>query len=238
MKQTTKILIFVALLSAAGLLPAQIQNLSTFDRNRVHYGISVGYMQSKFTVRYTTDEGVRENIQGVRSYYIPGFHLTIVGDLRINDYLNVRLLPGISFVDRDLNYALSEDYLATSHLLDKRRTVESVYGDLPLDIKIRSVRWRNFRPYVITGIRYGFDFASLKNNKNQTDESIIRLKPGDLSYTTGVGFDFYFPYFKFAIELKMGFGLTDLKVSDDTYYTQSFESIKSRTFTLSITVEG
>lgn len=91
---------------------------------------------------------------------------------------------------------------------------------------------------MITGIRYGFDFASLKNNKNQTDESIIRLKPGDLSYTTGVGFDFYFPYFKFAIELKMGFGLTDLKVPDDTYYTQSFESIKSRTFTLSITVEG
>ena len=131
----------------------------------MHYGISMGYMQSKFTVKYTDDDAIRENIQGVRSYYIPGFHLTIVGDLRINDYLNVRLLPGISFVDRDLNYALSEDYLATSHLLDKRRTVESVYGDLPLDIKIRSVRWRNFRPYVITGIRYGFDFASLKNNK-------------------------------------------------------------------------
>ncbi len=238
MKQITKILIFVVSVSITTVLPAQIQNLLNIDRNIMHYGISVGYMQSKFTVRYTTDEGVRENIQGVRSYYIPGFHLTIVGDLRVNEYVNLRFLPGISFVDRDLNYALSEDFLATSHLLDKRRTVESVYGDLPLDIKIRSVRWRNFRPYVITGLRYGFDFASLKKNKNKTDESIIRLSPGDLSYTAGVGFDFYFPYFKFAIELKMGFGLTELKVPDDTYYTQSIESIKSRTFTLSITVEG
>jgi hypothetical protein len=116
--------------------------------------------------------------------------------------------------------------------------VESVYGDLPLELKVRAVRWRNFRPYVIGGIRYGFDFASLKNNKNENDKSIIRLASSDFSYTTGVGFDFYFPYFKFAIELKMSFGLNELKIPDDTYYTQSIESIKSRTFTLSITVEG
>jgi hypothetical protein len=64
------------------------------------------------------------------------------------------------------------------------------------------------------------------------------LASSDFSYTTGVGFDFYFPYFKFAIELKMSFGLNELKIPDDTYYTQSIESIKSRTFTLSITVEG
>ncbi len=189
-------------------------------------------------VEYTTDAEVRENIQGVTSYYLPGFHLSIIGDLRINDYLNVRILPGIAFVDRDINYSLSEHYLATSHLLDKRRTVESVYGDLPIDVKIRSVRWRNFRPYVITGGKVGFDFASLKNNKNKNNESIIRLAPVDVSYTAGVGFDFYFTYFKFAIELKMGFGLLDLKIPDDTYYTQSIESIKSRTFTFTITVEG
>lgn len=226
------------MLSATGLLPAQIQNLSNFDKNRLHYGIAMGYMQSKFTVRYTDDDAIRENIQGVRSYYIPGFHLSIIGDLRINEFLNLRLIPGISFLDRNLSYALSDDYLATSHLLDKERMVESVYGDLPLELKVRAVRWRNFRPYVIGGIRYGFDFASLKNNKNENDKSIIRLASCDFGYTAGVGFDFYFPYFKFAIELKMSFGLNELKIPDETYYTRSFESIKSRIFTLSITVEG
>lgn len=238
MKHTAKILIFAVLVFSNSFLSAQIQNISTFDKNRLHYGIAVGYIQSKFMVEYTTDAAIRENIQGVTSYYLPGFHLSIIGDLRVNDYLNIRLLPGITFIDRDINYSLSEQYLATSHLLDERRTVESVYGDLPIDIKIRSVRWKNFRPYLITGGKVGFDFASLKNNKNKNNESIIRLAPVDVSYTAGVGFDFYFTYFKFAIELKMGFGLLDLKVPDDTYYTQSIESIKSRTFTLSITVEG
>lgn len=231
-------MIFVVLVGVTTALSAQIQNLSNFDKNRIHYGIAVGYIQSKFTVKYTTDSDIRENVQGVTSYYIPGFHLTILGDLRINDYLNLRFTPGIAFMDRDLNYAFSEAYLATSHLLDERRTAESVYGDLPIELKMRAMRWRNFRPYLITGAKMGFDFASLKNNKNKNDESIIRLAPVDVSYTAGVGFDFYFTYFKFAIELKMGFGLLELKVPDDTYYTQSIESIKSRTFTLSITVEG
>ena len=123
MKHSAKILIFTILVFSSSFLSAQIQNISTFDRNRVHYGIAIGYMQSKFMVEYTTDAEVRENIQGVTSYYLPGFHLSIIGDLRINDYLNVRILPGIAFVDRDINYSLSEHYLATSHLLDKRRTV-------------------------------------------------------------------------------------------------------------------
>ena len=219
-------------------IKGQIQNLPNFDKNIMHYGISVGYMDSKFMLEYTEDEAIRENIQGVTSYYIPGFHITIVGDLRINDYMNIRLLPGISFLDREINYALSDQYASTAHNLDRARKAESIYGDLPIDLKLRSARWRNFRPYVITGLRYGFDFASLKNNKNRNDDSIIRLSPNDFSYTMGVGFDFYFPYFKFAIELKMGLGLVDLKVPDETFYSQSIESIKSRTFTLSISVEG
>ena len=70
------------------------------------------------------------------------------------------------------------------------------------------------------------------------DESIIRLNPVDLRYTVGVGFDFFLPYVKFAIEFKMAFGLLDLKVADDDYYTLSTDNLKSRTFMLSFTFEG
>ncbi len=238
MRFLTKIIIGILILSASISTQAQIFNLNNFDKNLLHYGISIGYLQSKFTVQYTENESVQENIMGVTSYYIPGFHISIIGDLRLNEYMNLRLIPGISFVDRTLKYSLSESYISNNYNPDRERRVESVYGDLPLELKIRAQRWRNFRPYVIGGIRYGFDFASLKNNKNKDDQSIIRLSPSDFSYTMGVGFDFYFPYFKFAIELKMGFGLVNLKIPDETYYTRSIEKINSRSFTLSITVEG
>ena len=238
MKEIAKILICASLVLITPLGYSQILNLSNFDKNTLHYGISVGYMQSKFVVDYTEDDAIRDKIQGVTSYYIHGFHISIIGDLRINDYMNLRLIPGISFVDRELSYALSDAFASLTHTPERKRFVESVYGDLPLELKLRSQRWNNFRPYIITGVKYGFDFASLKNNKNRNDESIIRLASSDFSYLMGAGFDFYFQYFKFAIELKMGFGLVDLLIPDDTYYTQSINSINSRSFVLSITVEG
>ncbi len=53
-----------------------------------------------------------------------------------------------------------------------------------------------------------------------------------------MGFDFYMRYVKFAIELKMSFGITDLKVPDDDLYTRSVDFINTRTFMLGFTFEG
>ncbi len=116
--------------------------------------------------------------------------------------------------------------------------MESVYGDIPIEIKFRSVRYGNFRPYVTAGGSYGFDFASLRKNKNQTNQSIVRLQPSDLRYTMGVGFDVFLRYVKFAVELKMNFGFLNLKVDDPDVYISSFDYLRTRTFMLSFTFEG
>ena len=54
----------------------------------------------------------------------------------------------------------------------------------------------------------------------------------------GVGFDVFLRYVKFAIELKMSFGLVDLKVEDPDIYIRCADYFKSRTFMLSFTFEG
>ena len=113
-----------------------------------------------------------------------------------------------------------------------------MYGEIPLELKFRAKRYTDFRPYLTAGASWGFDFASLRKNKNNNDESIIRLNAIDLRYTAGVGFDFFLRYVKFAIEFKMAFGLLDLKVMDDDYYTKSTDNLYSRTFLLSFTFEG
>ena len=216
----------------------QMGNLGQFDRDLLHYGIQVGYTQSKFELRYSEDADLRQTMQGTTSYYAPGFHIAVVGDLRLNKWLNLRLLPGVTLVTREISYAWESGYYATHRLAELSRNVESVYGDLPLELKLRSVRYGNFRPYLTGGVSYGFDFASLRKNRNQTNQSIVRLQPSDLRYSMGVGFDVFLKYVKFAIELKMNFGLLDLKVEDPDIYIRCFDYLNTRTFMLSFTFEG
>lgn len=213
-------------------------HLNDFDTRRLHYGIQVGYTHSKFDLHYSESDTLRQTILGTTSYYSPGFHINVIGDLRMTDHLNFRLLPGITLISRDMSYVWSDEYTSTHWKYDTRRTVESVYGEMPVELKYRANRYADFRPYLTAGGCVGFDFASLRKNKNNNDESIIRLNPLDLRYTMGVGFDYFLSYVKFAIELKMSFGLIDLRVDDDDYYTQSVTDLRSRTFMLSFTFEG
>ena len=213
-------------------------HLGRFDERKVHFGIQVGYTLSKFDLHYTDDGTVRENILGTTSYYSPGFHINEINDFRLGDHLNLRLMPGITLISRDMAFSWSDDYTSTHWKYDTRRTVESVYGELPVEFKFRAMRYADFRPYLIAGGSWGFDFASLRKNQNNNDESIIRLNPIDLRYTMGVGFDFFLHYVKFAIELKMAFGVLDLRVEDNDLYTLSTTDLHSRTFMLSFTFQG
>lgn len=229
----------ILLLSVTALLAQERPgHLNTFDNRRFHWGIQVGYTQSKFDLHYTDNDSIRQTILGTTSYYSPGFHINLVGDLRMGDYLNLRLLPGITLISRDMAYTWSEAYTSTHWKYDTHRTVESVYGEIPIELKIRAKRYADFRPYLTAGGSWGFDFASLRKNKNNSDESIIRLNATDLRYTMGVGFDFFLSYVKFAIELKMAFGIPDLRIIDDDLYTLSTTDLRSRTFMLSFTFEG
>lgn len=238
--KTFRHILFALLLLSAQTLSAQTRasHLGNFDNRLLHWGIQVGYTQSKFDLHFSESDTLRQNILGTTSYYSPGFHINVIGDLRLSDYFNLRMLPGITLISRDMHYDWSKQYTSTHWKYDTRRTVESVYGELPIEVKFRAARYTDFRPYLTAGTCIGFDFASLFKNKNNNDESIIRLNPVDLRYTIGVGFDFFLPYVKFAIEFKMAFGLLDLKVADDDYYTLSTDNLKSRTFMLSFTFEG
>ncbi len=234
-----KIFAILTLVATIAILHAQERpsNLNTFDNRKLHWGIQVGYTQSKFDLHCTDDDSIRQNIMGTTSYYSPGFHINVIGDLRLGDYLNLRLLPGITLISRDMSFNWSDEYTSTHWKYDLKRTVESVYGEIPLELKFRAKRYGNFRPYLIAGGSFGFDFASLLKNENNNNESIIRLNPVDLRYTTGVGFSVFLPYVKFAIEFKMAFGIPDLRVPDDDYYTLSTTDLHSRTFMLSFTFE-
>ncbi len=217
---------------------AQVGNLGKFDSRLLHYGIQVGLTMSKFDLEFSSDEALRQELQGTTSYYAPGFHIAVIGDLRLSKWFNLRLLPGVTLITRDVTYSWEPGYLASHRLAELSRNVESVYGDFPIELKFRSIRYNNFRPYITAGVSYGFDFASLRKNRNRTDESIIRLEPSDFRYSMGLGFDVFLRYVKFAIDLKVTFGFPNLKVEDPDVYIRAFDYLNSRTVMLSFTFEG
>lgn len=219
---------------------AQINNLAQFDDRLLHYGIQVGYTHSKFDIKFSENSALRDTLQGVTSYYSSGFHIAVIGDLKIWRYLNLRLLPGVTIINRELSYSWADNYYRLHPRIETTRHVESVYGEIPLELKYRALRWRNFRTYVTAGVTYGFDFASLKKNRNKDDEAIVRLNPNEFHYTIGLGFDFFLKYVKFAIDLKAGFGIIDLQVKDPEgdIFVRSTDKMKSRTLMFSFTFEG
>lgn len=214
----------------------QIPLLANFDDKEIHFGFIVGYNQMLFDLKMKENIALRDTVLSTNSFYSPGFHVGIVSDLRLNNYLNLRFNPGLSFTERSIEYrVVHEEFPEIGKLITKK--AESVYMDVPLELKIRSHRWRNFRPYIIVGGKYTFDWASLKNVKPEEEEEFLRLAPHDVLVTGGFGFDFYLQYFKFAIELKMSFGMLDLFVADKTYLTRSVDKITSRVFNLTFTFE-
>ena len=52
-------------------------HLGRFDERKVHFGIQVGYTQSKFDLHYTDDDAVREDILGTTSYATPAVIKTL-----------------------------------------------------------------------------------------------------------------------------------------------------------------
>lgn len=92
------------------------------------------------------------------------------------------------------------------------------------------------RSYIVTGFKVSIDLASQRNIDDEGFD-IVKIKKNDFSYEIGLGFDFYLPYFKFSPELKANFGLPNVLVDDDSIYSSSIKSMKTRGFTVSFTFE-
>ena len=183
-------------------------------------------------------------------YFSPGFAVAIVGDLRIGDYLNLRFVPGLSFTQQYLYFTLAsadeknpsepkEIIMAPDpRAYDK---VECVFLDMPLMLKCKGKRLHNVRPYVIGGVEGKVNFLAGVGYENHTADELssLRLKPFDLMYTLGGGFDFYMFWFKFGVELRMGYSIFDTHDHLDNKHlcTNAIDKLKAKEFQVIFTFE-
>ncbi len=226
----------------------KVNYLTTFDEKFIHFGFTLGLNTLDFETTYYNPIGTNpdfapgnwqldtkqiNNSDFVRAdvaQLIPGFTVAIVSSMRMTRHLDLRFLPGLSFGERKLTYNIpvwESDYYEPLQYY----SIKSTFLDFPLLIKYKANRINNDRPYIVFGGAFRQDIS--RTGK----EDLVQLTHGGFYAEFGVGWDHYFPFFRFSTELKMSLGLNN-QLGDSPgpnqrqYYSQAIKSLKSNIFTL------
>lgn len=211
----------------------KLQNQPYADQRQFHLGFTLGvHTQDLILTQSGHVSEAGETWFSEIPRYSPGFTAGIIGDIALNNHLNLRFIPSIQLGDKQFVFrenSSGEEYKAR---------VRNNYLSLPIHLKISASRIDNYRPYMLLGSYGSVELASRKGEA-------IRLKPYDYGIELGIGCDFYLPMFKLAPELKIVFSLIDIlekersDLIDETLhkYTQSLSKASQRIVTLSFHFE-
>lgn len=232
-KRICLIILTLLLAFGASAQKRKVQNRPYIDQRRWHYGFLAGiHVQDYKLVNtgYVTEDG--QSWFADVPEYSPGFTVGVLGELYLNQFLSLRLVPTLHFGDKKVVFR--EQASGEEH----SQSMKSAYLSVPVDLKFSAERFNNYRPYLMTGIAPTYDFSVKK-------QGALLVKPFDCYVEVGLGCDFYLPYFKLIPELKFCFGLANLikkdrkDLTDQSLlkFTQSVDKITSRMIVLTFYFE-
>jgi hypothetical protein len=73
-------------------------NLPSFDKKPVHYGYFLGVNQYDFKFEYIQNYYKELMLKDIAVEQQKGFSVGLIGDLRINEYMNLRFEPGFILI--------------------------------------------------------------------------------------------------------------------------------------------
>ncbi|MDE5998209.1 MAG: PorT family protein [Muribaculaceae bacterium] len=212
----------------------KVPNRQYADLKRWHWGFSVGTHVQDLTFTHSgfVSEDGRQWQMEVPNFS-PGFNATVLGDLCLHKYFNLRLSPGMYFGSKTVQML---DFNSGEKQI---QDIKSALVVVPFDLKISGDRLHNTRPYVTAGVMGVLDISKKRSDPIVTNNF-------DTMLTVGLGCDFYLPFFKLCPEIKFCFGLTDILKHDrpdldenpaTMQITQSLTKMKSNMVVLSFYFE-
>ena len=225
-----KIIVLCCLLVASQQeLRAQrfILNLPDHDQKKYYFGLTFGLNFATYQASYTSSFVNTDTFMRILPSWSPGFNLGLMGNLKLTKFIDLRLVPSLSFSEKRLDFnKIGFDTIVT-------KSIESIYVHIPLQLKFKSERIRNFRFYVLLGGKYDYDMAA--NARSKRNDEYIKVKPNDLGYEFGMGFEFYNPNFIFAPEIKLSQGLMNQIYRDKNIpLTNAIDQFNARSRVISI----
>ncbi|MXV38705.1 outer membrane beta-barrel protein [Flavobacteriaceae bacterium Ap0902] len=225
------------------------------DNKKLSYGYFLGFNYFDFKItpdiegNYGIDQYGRFTVESEGKI---GFSAGLMGKLRLNNYFDVYVQPGIHFTERTLYFNhIREDasyphpapstelYTATAE--DSIRTLKSSYVDVPIMIQVHGNRWFNTRPYLQVGAGYAMNLQSQENNTDDNGDGIFRLKTHGFNWQVEGGISIYFRRFKLTPSVKGIFFMNNELVPDDPdtvpIWANSLESLQTRAIMFSLKFE-
>lgn len=225
---TSLLILLTVLTSNAQFNENPILNKQNEDKKLLNWGYFLGLNQYDFKFEY------KDNARDILVSKSFGFNVGLIGEMRLNEYLDLRFEPGLHYTTRLLGFP------GFDNEQDAIREVKSTYINFPILLKASAKRFGNWKPFLIAGgsrsLNLGSNEASLDDNSAGT----FRMKKWVYNYELGFGIDFYLEYFKFTPSIRGVFALTDELIPDrdpNSPWTGNIESMKSRGIFLNFTFE-
>lgn len=228
-----RLLPLIALLLSVAPARAQhkVANMPEHDTKAYYFGLSFGLNSSQYRIQYSDAFTATDTFKRIQPKWGAGFNLGLMANLKLNRFVDLRFVPTLAFAEKGLQY----NQPLTDRLLDK--TVESIYMILPLELKFKSDRLRNFRFYGLAGGRFDYDLAA--NARSRKMDEFLKIKPVDFGAELGCGIELYYPNFIFSPEIKVSQGFLNQIYQDKSLpLTNGIQSIKTRMIVFSIHLEG
>lgn len=211
------------------------QGQGTTDFKLLRWGYYLGLSSYDFNFDYKQD---------LRDIYVernPGFNVGLIGNLRINSFLDLRLEPGLLITNRILHYG-PDNFIGVSDLKERDllREIKSTYIHIPLLLKVSTKRVNNFKPFIVGGFSTALNLSSNQDNPEDNSAGQFRMKKNTLFYELGFGIDFYLENFKFTPSVRGLFGLNDELVRDadpNSPWTSNVESMQTRGIFINFTFQ-
>ncbi len=234
-KQIIILLSFLFLFASIAKSQNKPLNLPNFTKSKYHWGFWLGYTQSAIVPTRKPNYSFSDSLISMTPVSIGSFAVGPMGSITLHKNIKIRTAILLSFQDRNVNYVFWRN--DTTELFEKK--LSSVYVEFPVQFKFVTDRINNVAFYATMGGKYGYDFSSNINVKDEYDfDDVLKIKRSNIAYSLGGGVDFFLEYFKFGIDLRMDFGINNVLEQTNTFYSSPLDKLKTRMWQLSFTFEG
>lgn len=225
----------------------RMDNLEGFDNQKFSYGFYLAANNFDYKLVLDPKFGMNGQKSLVQPKAFYSFGAGLIGKFRLNDNFDLRIEPGLQFVEREIYFdTQSNDQFAAGtpanlpftprplNETDKLRTIKSTYVDIPLLIEVHGDRWYNSRPYAAAGVNYMMNLQSNNKSEDDNEQGIFRTTASNFAWSAEVGIQFYFSRFKLTPGFRGTFMINNETVADNAatppYWTSAISSAKSRAF--------
>ncbi len=204
----------------------RMDNLEGFDDQKYSWGFYLAGNNFDYKLVLDPKFGMDGNKNAILSKSSPSFGAGLIGKVRLHEYVDLRLEPGLHFIQREISFKNAP--------VNNVNTVKSTYIDIPLLLEVHGDRWYNSRPYAAAGVNYLVNLQSSQKSTDDNQQGIFRTTTHNFGWSAEAGVQIYFKKFKLTPAFRGTFMTNNELVKDNPetppYWAAGIATAQTRAF--------